>query len=123
LKIRLGVITYGRVASSGAMRRVSPIIKQIPFSIPDVVMSALKDQHDSFGIGIGTATSSGGMAVLEALVAAIEVRPRSGVNLHPYYYTSQLDVCRGISASSKQTSSGETDESSLNGRHTAGRPA
>jgi len=86
-------------------------------------MSALRDQHDSFGIGIGTATSSGGMAVLEALVAAIEVRPRSGVKLHPYYCTSKLDVCRGISGSSKQTSSCETDEFFLNERHTASRPA
>lgn len=75
LKIRLGVITYGRVASSGAMRRVSPIITQIPFSVPDVVMSVLKDQHNNLNIGIGTAASSGGMAVLEALVAAMEVRP------------------------------------------------
>lgn len=56
------------------MRRVSPIIAQIPFSVPDAVMSTLKDQHSNLNIGIGTASSSGGMAVLEALVAAIEVR-------------------------------------------------
>lgn len=71
------MVTYGRAASAGTVRRASPIIAQIPFSDREVVMARLREQYNTLAIGVGTATSSGGMAVLEALVAAIEVNWRS----------------------------------------------
>lgn len=73
---QIGVITYGRVASNATMRRASPIIAQIPFADREAVMEHLREQYDSLAIGVGTAASAGGMAVLEALVAAIEVNIR-----------------------------------------------
>lgn len=73
---KVGVITYGRVASDTTMRRASPIIAQIPFSDREAVMEHLREQYDSLAIGVGTAASAGGMAVLEALVAAVEVNLR-----------------------------------------------
>lgn len=74
IKVRLGVITYGRAPSPGVIGRASPLIAQIPFTDAETVVAALKAQHGHLDIGLGTATSAGGMAVLEALVAAIEVR-------------------------------------------------
>lgn len=37
-------------------------------------MDRLQEQYNTLAIGVGTASSSGGMAVLEALVAAMDVR-------------------------------------------------
>jgi hypothetical protein len=56
------------------MRR-SPIIAQLPFSPLDKVLAYFQEHYSDMNVGIGTASSAGGMAVLEGLVCAIEVIP------------------------------------------------
>lgn len=55
--------------------RKSPILAQLPFSQPDVILNELKDHATE--LGLGRATSAGGMAVLEALIAAVEASTSS----------------------------------------------
>lgn len=70
-QIRVGVVCYSRAVSETSIRR-SPILGTIPLSPPDYVMMYIKTHRPE--VGIGQAASSGGMAVLEAIVAALEVR-------------------------------------------------
>ena len=62
---------YSRATSETSIRR-SPILGTIPLSPPDHVMMYLKTHRPE--VGIGRAACSGGMAVLDAIVAALEVR-------------------------------------------------
>ena len=82
LQTRLAVITYSRAESAASVVRRSPLFAQLPFSQPEAIMNELKDHGVELGLGRGTA--AGGSAVLEAIVAALEVRIYFGriITLH-----------------------------------------
>lgn len=71
------MISYGRATEvpggPGLVRRKSPIMAQTPFSPMEKTLDYLRQHYSDLNIGIGAASSSGGMAVLEALVCALEV--------------------------------------------------
>jgi hypothetical protein len=76
-QIRLAVITYSRAGSVASVVPKSPLLAQLPFSQPEVIMNELKDHGIELGLGRGT--TAGGSAVIEAIVAALEVNIQFGL--------------------------------------------
>ncbi|KAF8339659.1 uncharacterized protein EI90DRAFT_2266245 [Cantharellus anzutake] len=69
-RIRVGVVCYSRAASEYSIHR-SPILGTIPLCPPEHAFMYLKTHRAE--VGIGRAACSGGMAVLDAIVAALEM--------------------------------------------------
>ena len=68
-QLSLSVVTYGT-----ADTLPTPILKKIYFGGPQVVMNTLREAPHEYGLGQTGSGGGKGMAALEGLVAALEVR-------------------------------------------------